>query len=279
MRTINRALALIMLMGLCFCCKAGIPTGIPVAAPMNTELAGTTADLAIPSVFRVINRKIGSSGTGFLHKSGVILTAEHVIKDGTTNDVIVVTAAGEVVRITNIVQDASLDLAALMPSHKMSGPVLEIATNAPLKVGMQVSTWGFPEGYKGLRPLLTCGYISGVDIPGKTVQRIVVNAAFNRGNSGGPLVEVVNGTVIGVVCSKLAPLPPHVEHFLSVLKTNDSGVVFGTRDADGTTGHITEGQIIEDVLQYLRSQTQLVIGYACFGDHLVQFLRANKIEP
>jgi S1-C subfamily serine protease len=257
---------------------------IPVAAPMSTELAGATADVAIPSVFRIICPSTKSGGSGFLHKSGYVVTAQHVINNHGSNDVLVITARGQLIHVTNIIEDAILDLAILMPRDKLNGPCLQISTNPTLRVGMQVSTWGFPEGYQGMAPLLTSGYISGLDFPdankGNKTPKLVVNAAFNRGNSGGPLVEIEKGMIVGVVCSKLAPLPREVERFLNVLKNNTgTGVGFERTKADGSTDTIMEGQIIEEILQYLRSQTQLVIGYACSGGDLVQFLRRNGIQP
>lgn len=284
MTTIKQTLSSLVLIGVLSCWHATAAPEIPVAAPMNTELAGATASVAVPSVFRIICVKTKSSGTGFLHKSGVIVTAQHVINDSGTNDIIVITAMGQVIHITNIVQDFTLDLAALMPSEKLSGACLQISTNATLKYGMQVSTWGFPEGYQGFAPLLTTGYISGMDAPdaskGNKTQRIVVNAAFNCGNSGGPLVEIENGTVIGVVCSKLAPLPAEIDVYLNGLKKNAGmGIQYMKQKTDGTTEPIMEGQVIEEILRYLRSQTQLVIGYACTRDNLVQFLKANGIQP
>jgi hypothetical protein len=148
---------------------------------------------------------------------------------------------------------------------------------------MQVSTWGFPEGYQGTVPLLTTGYVSGIDYPnpknGAAVPRLVVNAAFNCGNSGGPLVEIAGGTVVGVVCSKLAPLPSHIEIYLKSLRETKTGLGGYKTNPDGSTEFVTLCQILEEILQYLRSQTQLVIGYACLGTHLRDFLKKNGIEP
>jgi S1-C subfamily serine protease len=280
MKIFSQLLVVIAFVGMRPCFEAGGASEIPIAAPMTTELAGQVADVAIPSVFRIICTASNSSGTGFLHKSGVIVTADHVIKGSTMNDIAVVTFAGQRLHITNILHDASLHLAVLMPTEKLTGRCLHISTNANIKIGMQVSTWGFHEGYRGLTPLLTCGYISGKDFPSRNeIPRIVVNAAFNRGNSGGPLVEIENGTVIGVVCSKLAPLPREIELRLEALKKNKFGLQYTERKPDGATEELSEGQLVEDVLQYLRSQTQLVVGYACFGDHLSQFLKANGIDP
>jgi hypothetical protein len=48
---------------------------------------------------------------------------------------------------------------------------------------------------------------------------------------------------------------------------------------DGTKANVSEGQIIGDVLTYLRSQTQLVLGHAATSEALRAFFKANKIDP
>ncbi|MCX5834740.1 MAG: trypsin-like peptidase domain-containing protein [Deltaproteobacteria bacterium] len=147
----------------------------------------------------------------------------------------------------------------------------------------QVSTWGYPAGYNGLAPLLSSGYLSGTDnIPGpsgKPVTRLVVNAAFNSGNSGGPLVEIDGNRVIGVVASKLAPLPPYIEKALKALKEAKYGLMFTKTKEDGTKEGVSEAQVTEEILQYLRSQTQLVIGHAVLVKDLRSFLKANGLDP
>ena len=41
----------------------------------------------------------------------------------------------------------------------------------------------------------------------------------------------------------------------------------------------TEGQLIGEVLQYLRRQVQLVIGYAVSPDDIVKFLKGRNVSP
>jgi S1-C subfamily serine protease len=256
---------------------------IPVAAPMTSNLAGHSAEIAVPSVFRIICPTKQRGGTGFLHKSGKVITAAHVVSECETADITILGVSGKKVHITNIVSDDDLDLALLTPSEKLSGISLPIATNDKFHIGVQVSTWGFPAGYKGLRPLLSSGYLSGIDnqrsSSGKLIPRWVVNAAFNGGNSGGPLLELENGTVIGVVSSKLAPIPPHIVKALEALKSSKGITQFIRTYPDGTQEKVSTGNVVEEVLQYLRSQTQLVIGYAVFASDLRNFLKAHAAEP
>jgi hypothetical protein len=52
----------------------------------------------------------------------------------------------------------------------------------------------------------------------------------------------------------------------------------GTK-ADGTAVTYSEGQLIGEVLQYLRGQVQLVIGYSIAPDDIAKFLKARKLNP
>jgi S1-C subfamily serine protease len=222
---------------------------IPVAAPMTTDLAGRSGQIAVPMVFRVLCPTKNRGGTGFLHKSGKIITAAHVVSECEPSGVIILGVSGKSIRVTNIVVDVDLDLALLSPSEALTGNSLPISTNDAISIGSQVSTWGFPAGYTGLAPLLSSGYLSGLDAQqspaGKRIPRWVVNAAFNGGNSGGPLLELEGGTVIGVVSSKLAPMPPHIEQALAALKSSKSITQFVRTHPDGTKEDVSTANVVE----------------------------------
>lgn len=256
---------------------------IPVAAPMTTDLAGRSGTTAIPSIFRILCSAKNKGGTGFLHKSGKIITAAHVVSGCISSDIKILGVSGKLISITNIVADDDLDLALLTPAEKLDAIALPISTNNDFTIGSQVSTWGFPSGYTNLQPLLSSGYLSGIDTTksatGKLIPRWVVNAAFNSGNSGGPLLELEGGTVIGVVSSKLAPIPKNIEDELALLKANKNITQYEVTHSDGTKEKISSENILEDILQYLRGQTQLVIGYAVQTSDIKKFLSAHEITP
>ncbi len=73
-----------------------------------------------------------------------------------------------------------------------------MSTDNDVRIGHQVDTWGFPLIYNGPAPLLSVGYVSGLyeaaesnfcdktkNSQGLKFKHIVVNGAFNPGNSGG----------------------------------------------------------------------------------------------
>lgn len=256
---------------------------LPVAAPMTTDLAGKSGNLAFESVLRILCASKNRSGTGFLHKSGKFITAGHVVEGCTAEEILVVSVHGKLIRVSDIKIDEDLDLALLTLVEKLQVSALSICQNDKISIGAQVSTWGFPSGYKGRASLLSSGYISGIDHiktkNNKNVGKLVVNAAFNSGNSGGPLIEIENGTVIGVVSSKLAPMPQYIEAALKALKEASYGFMFEKTLADGSKESLSQAQVVEIILQYLRSQTQLVIGYAVLVKDLKTFLKLHGIEP
>ena len=130
--------------------------------------------------------------------------------------------------------------------------------------------------------MLSAGYLAAMDahlINGNQVIRWVVNAAFNSGNSGGPLILIETGEVIGVVSSKLAPISQFAEQALTAMEANSSGVCYTQTLSDGTVRQLVEGQVIAMILNELRSQVQLVIGYAVLLDDLRSFLSANGLTP
>jgi S1-C subfamily serine protease len=243
----------------------------PVSAPMRSDSAGAGSTVAMGGVLRVICVRTGSSGTGFLHSSGNLITAEHVVRGAAPQEIFLAHSSGFQTNCSLVETDEVLDLALLKPVNVIQSSPLQICSANSFSIGDQVSTWGFPYGYSGTAPLLTVGYLSGVEDM-KGVSRWVINAAFNSGNSGGPVLRIEDGTVIGVVSSKLAPLPPSIESVLEALANQQSGFLYTAVDAKGASFSLTEGQIVHSVLQFLRSQTQLVIGHSVILRSLREFL-------
>jgi hypothetical protein len=233
------------------------------------------------SVLRIRCPAEGLAGSGFLHRSGAIVTADHVVKD--CSDIVVTDAAGTSTPATREAGDARLDLALLRPATTLDARALPISMRADLTIGTQVSTWGFPRGYSGRVPLLSVGYLAGLQLTrlddGTVSRQWMVNAAFNRGNSGGPLVLVETGEVIGVVTSKVAPISPLAEEALRALEERRDGPISEIAKPDGSRVAMTESQMVALVLDDLRGQVQLVIGTAATAAGLRSFLEAHGIEP
>lgn len=254
---------------------------MPVSAPISSDFAGQGGYAALHSIFRVLCPNSGAAGTGFLHKSGKIITAAHVV-DNCTNGIIVGND-NKSIKIKTIDADREIDLALLSLDKTIEKTGYIIGSNDNLAIGLQVSTWGYPNGYYGLAPILSVGYLSGVEHSrtntGKLLRKRIVNAAFNLGNSGGPLINIETGDVIGVVASKLAPVPPEIETALEALSNANYGLMFTATHPDGKKEQISEAQVVARVLYHLRSQVQLVVGHAVIIGDIRNFLKSRGIEP
>src|ERR1700730_13324447 len=95
--------------------------------------------------------------------------------------------------------------------------------------------------------------------------------------SGGPLLDIETGEVMGVVASKLAPISPTAASALDALRKQQSGFTYAATRPDGSKFNVSEGQVIELVLQ--AGQLQLVVGMAIRADDLSKFLQHQHLDP
>jgi len=143
-------------------------------------------------------------GTGFfVSEDGMILTNAHVVSD-TEADYTVLTNDGKKYPAKILARDAFRDLAIMKIENQGKLPTLELGDSDKLQIGQTVITIGNALGE--FRNTVSVGVISGL---GRTVSAsgggtvetledvIQTDAAINKGNSGGPLLNL-KGQVIGV---------------------------------------------------------------------------------
>lgn len=157
-------------------------------------------------VFRQVGttQKQVGAGTGFIVRAdGYILTNRHVVNDETA-DYTVLLSTGEKKNARVVYRDDTHDIAIV----KIDGgeyPVVTLGNSSDVKLGQTVVAIGNALGE--YNNSVSVGIVSGLD---RTIQaqdasgRIAVlsgviqtDAAINRGNSGGPLLDL-SGNVIGV---------------------------------------------------------------------------------
>ena len=210
---------------------------LPISTRWLLDAVGDVGRSAISSVYMIVCPQTGQKGTGFLIRSGHVITNWHVVEGSSIESLRALSSRGVEVGFSELIEDRSRDLAALLPNETINGG-LNISTEDP-RVGVQVSTWGYPLGYNGPAPLLTIGYMSGFNeiraSNNSIVKHFVVNGAFNPGNSGGPLFVSGQDTVVGVVVSKHAPIPRTLHSALQALASNRSGMQYTGQDAQGNT--------------------------------------------
>ncbi len=246
----------------------------------TTQVQGNSV---IPSVVLVANLSTSQKGTGWLVSKKHIVTNEHVIKDyQTPNKIVVVFPDGSQFTPTNIYQDQLTDIAALEFQNNFSSKPLKINTQT-LEVGNQIYAWGHPLGYSGPAPILSVGYLAGRNLwqpQGISAPqfRLILNAALNPGNSGGPIFSWGETSVCGVAVTKHAPISQYLQSAIQALANNNSGITFSTTDGQGNQRTFVESQIVADVLMYFQSMTQVVIGEAIMPIDITNFLDSHNIN-
>lgn len=183
------------------------PAVVSIDAKTKAPAPGTTAQTPVTpgeegdimEFFRrqLPRRPVYSLGSGFVFdKSGYILTNNHVIDN--TSKIVVKFENGDEYQATVVGTDLETDLAVLKINAPRELAFLKLADSDRVRVGDWVLAVGSPFG---LTRTVTAGIVSQVkrETPdGSAFQKFIqTDAAINRGNSGGPLINL-DGEVIGI---------------------------------------------------------------------------------
>lgn len=162
-------------------------------------------DFRVPSYRQVgtEEQQVGA-GTGFLiHSDGYILTNRHVVDDPEA-EYTTLLSSGEQKTARVVYRDETYDLAILKIDGAAEQP-LQFGDSSELRLGQTVTTIGNALGeYENS---VSVGIISGLDRTIRaqdnngriiTLENVIqTDVAINRGNSGGPLLDL-SGKVIGI---------------------------------------------------------------------------------
>ena len=144
-----------------------------------------------------------SQGSGFfISEDGYVVTNNHVVSDGSAFTVIL--TDGTELDAKLVGKDSRTDLAVLKVDAKRKFSFVTFADDSKVRVGDWVVAVGNPFGLGGT---VTAGIISarGRDIgSGPYDDYLQVDAAVNRGNSGGPTFNL-NGEVVGINTAIFSP--------------------------------------------------------------------------
>ncbi|MFQ5777118.1 MAG: S1C family serine protease [Terriglobia bacterium] len=150
---------------------------------------------------------VQGSGSGFLiNQKGIVVTNHHVVADAQRIQITLADRSSYEAEVMG--SDPVTDLAVLrVHADGRSLPTVPLGDSSHLQVGQKVLAIGNPFGFQGT---LTTGVISAL---GRTIRTqsgalldevIQTDAAINRGNSGGPLLDS-EGRVIGVNTLIISP--------------------------------------------------------------------------
>jgi serine protease Do len=171
--------------------------GFPIPPEFRNQIPGRRQD-APPQI-------VQGAGSGFIiDKNGFILTNNHVVADATRVEVLL-SSMGDYdepleakVVGTDVLTDTALIQLTELPEDPL--PVIKFGDSAQLAPGDWVMAIGSPFR---LSNTVTVGVVSAVGRQQQTAvaqryeEMIQTDAAINRGNSGGPLLNI-RGEVVGI---------------------------------------------------------------------------------
>ena len=231
------------------------------------------------------NRDLVGNATGFLVQGGLV-TNSHCIRADVEDAI--------ALRFDNSTSDdnpirlelSRCEIAAESPESeqdyafiRLSEPefvkrhVFEFADSSALSVGEQVLFLGFPFG----RPHLTShlGYVSSIHKDNVGVEIIQIDGSVNGGNSGGPLLDLKSGKVVGIVTRAVKGfIIEEFDRLLEALQYN-SQALQSPRKLDISVGGIDPLKAIgksfaamEILARDLRRSANVGIGYAYSSNYV-----------
>lgn len=142
-----------------------------------------------------------STGSGFVVSTdGVVMTNAHVVEQCRTITVKPQDGPAEVAALK--AKDSANDLALLKTSLRLP-EIARFRQDRPLRSGDEVVVIGFPlSSLLSREPNVTAGVVSALNGMRGDPRHYQITAPVQKGNSGGPLIDM-GGNIVGVVTSKL----------------------------------------------------------------------------
>ena len=257
--------------------------------PVSTQtllsgVARAESKNVIKSVLMIVCPKDSKKGTGFVLSGGNIITTNaHVVGSCSPQELFGRSAiTNEPIRFTAMQTDANRDVAILCASKALPFS-LELSGDETPPVETDIETWGYPLSYEDPAPLLSRGYVAGYSMKSRQqgatpVKHLIVNGAFNPGNSGGPLIDRGTGKVIGVVVTKWTLWSPQIEMAIQGFAHPRmvTGGSFSRLNAQGQRKMVSDQEVLSAVLDEFYKTSQVMIGEAISVSELNAFLKEKQ---
>lgn len=237
------------------------------------------------------NRETVGNGSAFLIQDGLV-TNSHVIRPPGNYDAVVIRFedTNQSIRFTQ----RDLQQAILAESPESEKDYVFIGIDEPeldgrhrfefgdlsdVSIGEQVLFLGFPFGM----PQLTAhmGYISSIhEQQGKTI--IQIDGSVNGGNSGGPLISLATGNVVGIITRAVTGIiEQEFNNLIATLCDNQrqldhlaqSGMVINFGGLDPIQGFRSSQAAMEQIARNLKRSANVGIGYGFSTDDIRDQLR------
>ena len=145
--------------------------------------------LSVPEVAFLETDGSVSHCTAFAVRINQFITAAHCLSDAV--GIQIGTQAAQIVKV-----DGKKDLALIAVEGEPAYPLLELDAQAP-EVGTEVMCLGYPS--QVVVPLTFFGRVMGGRVEGEFSDVLFIDGSGARGMSGGPIVRLDNGKVVGMI--------------------------------------------------------------------------------
>ena len=179
-------------------------TGTPAPSPQDViaRVKGSVVLVLVDGPDGVV------SGSGFPVSADHVATCAHVVEHA--EKIQILTATGQRINATVDRTDGANDVALLSCGPGLP-PALKLGSLSSVREGDEIGVTGYPVVDRflelGYQPVSSTsrGTISAKrvhSVNGHDVQTLQTDAAINEGNSGGPLISVKTGEVLGLAAAK-----------------------------------------------------------------------------
>jgi S1-C subfamily serine protease len=104
------------------------------------------------------------------------------------------------------INDVALLKAEIKLDMNMPAPSVFLGNENDIQVGSSVGYLGYPYGSQRLETVkLSSTIVSSKVLTGSGTRTLQIDSSVNDGNSGGPLVDVASGKIIGIVTGRFSP--------------------------------------------------------------------------
>ncbi len=221
------------------------------------------------------------AGTGFVvSQDGLIVTADHVVAkapnlvfalfpDSEIKSGQVVPSIGHCAVVsTKVMSRSEEEDYAVYKTETHDLPFLRFGKFADVREGEDLIFIGYPFGV--LAAVTHRGMVSWKgtfkfdDIP-RELQVAQLNAIVNNGNSGGPLIDLNRGQVVGIIRAKFGRL----SRYLQTIK--DGKIVWGGNFGGGGFDFV---RFVKDTVDVVDRDIQMGVGYAVSSEYAEQGLKS-----
>ena len=212
-------------------------------------------------------------GSGFLVAPGIACTALHVVDNIPENRIFLVPADQDQMNNKNLgtilAKDPDHDLVLIQCTLLTDRPFLKLGEPSKVKIGEESIVMGFPMD----DPILTSSKamiaatarIKLLKESDVLTDMFKLDAAVNNGNSGGPIIHIASGNVIGVVSLKVGALSQKLQIFKKK-KPRASIEISGDDPIE----------LLKETLQDMERNLHLGLGYGISVSHLKAFLEKSR---